>query len=109
MRSTPEWAAQRIDPVNFYYDGGTASDVEQLSYWRDWVRAVATRYKGQITSYQIWNEANLSSFWAPQEAGNWKWMALLTDIAGDEIRQHRPQCNGRQCLQHRHPGQTVHH
>ena len=86
LGSTPEWAAQRIDPVAFYYGGGTASDVKQLSYWRDWVRAVATRYQGQITSYQIWNEANLASFWAPQEAGNWKRMARLTDIAADEIR-----------------------
>lgn len=86
LGSTPEWAAQRIDPVAFYYGGGTASDVKDLDYWRDWVRAVATRYKGQITSYQIWNEANLASFWAPQDAGNWKRMALLTKVAADEIR-----------------------
>lgn len=86
LGSTPEWAAARIDPVNFYYGGGTASDVRSLSYWRDWVRAVATRYKGQITAYQIWNEANLASFWAPQDAGNWKRMATLTKVAADEIR-----------------------
>ncbi len=86
LGSTPEWAAQRIDPVNFYYGGGTASDVKQMSYWRQWVRAVATRYEGRITSYQIWNEANLASFWAPQDAGNWKRMAALTKVAAEEIR-----------------------
>ena len=86
LGSTPEWAAQRIDPAAFYYGGGTASDVKDLDYWRDWVRAVATRYKGKISSYQIWNEANLASFWAPQDKGNWKRLALLTQIAADEIR-----------------------
>jgi arabinogalactan endo-1,4-beta-galactosidase len=86
LGSTPEWAAKQIDPQAFYYGGGTASDVKSLSMWRDWVRAVATRYKGRITSYQIWNEANLASFWAPQAKGNWKRMARLTEIAADEIR-----------------------
>lgn len=86
LGSTPQWAAKRIDPEAFYYGGGTASDVKSLSMWREWVRAVATRYKGRITSYQIWNEANLASFWAPQPAGNWKRMAKLTQIAADEIR-----------------------
>jgi hypothetical protein len=85
LGSTPEWAATRIDPVAFYYGGGTASDVKSLDSWRDWVRAVATRYQGKITSYQIWNEANLASFWAPQDKGNWKRMALLTQIAVDEV------------------------
>lgn len=86
LGSTPEWAAQRLDPVAFYYGGGTASDVKDLDYWRDWVRAVATRYEGKITTYQIWNEANLSSFWAPQADGNWKRMALLTKIAAKQVR-----------------------
>ncbi|MEI2642927.1 MAG: endo-1,4-beta-xylanase [Candidatus Nanopelagicales bacterium] len=86
LGSTPEWAAKEINPDDFYYGGGTASDVKTLSLWRDWVRAVATRYQGQITSYQIWNEANLASFWAPTDSGNWKRMARLTEIAADEIR-----------------------
>ena len=47
-----------------YYGGGTASEPKKLSYGPRWVREVATRYKGRITSYQIWNEANLASFFA---------------------------------------------
>jgi hypothetical protein len=86
LGSTPEWAAKEIRPDEFYYGGGTASDVKSLGIWRDWVRDVATRYNGRITSYQIWNEANLASFWAPQSKGNWKRMARLTEIAADEIR-----------------------
>lgn len=86
LGSTPEWAASHVRPNTYYYGGGTASEPKQLSYWRDWVRAVATRYKGQITSYQIWNEANLASFWAPEVPKHWQRMALLTQIAADEIR-----------------------
>lgn len=86
LGSTPEWAATNVRPDAYYYGGGTASAPKKLSYWRDWVRAVATRYKGRITSYQIWNEANLASFWAPERPKHWKRMALLTDIAAKEIR-----------------------
>ncbi len=86
LGSTPEWAAKYVRPDTYYYGGGTASEPAKLSYWRDWVRTVATRYKGRITTYQIWNEANLASFWAPERPAHWKRMALLTDIAAEEIR-----------------------
>ena len=86
LGSTPEWAAKYVRPDTYYYGGGTASEPAKLSYWREWIRAVATRYKGRITSYQIWNEANLASFFAPERPEHWKRMALLTDIAADEIR-----------------------
>lgn len=86
LGSTPEWAAKYVRPDKYYYGGGTASEPAKLSYWRDWVRAVATRYKGRITSYQIWNEANLASFWAPERPEHWKRMAKLTKIAAEEIR-----------------------
>ncbi len=86
LGSTPEWAAKYVRPDTYYYGGGTASEPAKLSYWRAWVRTVATRYKGRITTYQIWNEANLASFWAPERPAHWKRMALLTDIAAEEIR-----------------------
>ena len=35
---------------------------QDLADWDDWVRQVATRYKGRITAYQPWNEANLTTF-----------------------------------------------
>jgi len=86
LGSTPDWAAKYVRPDKYYYGGGTASEPAKLAYWRDWVRAVATRYKGRITSYQIWNEANLASFWAPERPKHWVRMARLTEIAAEEIR-----------------------
>jgi len=90
LGSTPEWAAKYVRPDKYYYGGGTASEPSKLRYWRDWVKAVATRYKGRITSYQIWNEANLASFWAPERRKHWKRMALLTKTAAEEIRSIDP-------------------
>jgi hypothetical protein len=86
LGSTPEWAAKAVRPDVYYYGGGTASEPKKLKYWRQWVRAVATRYKGRITSYQIWNEANLAAFYAPERPKHWQRMALLTKIAAEEIR-----------------------
>lgn len=31
----------------------------------EFVNKVATRYKGKITAYEIWNEPNLTTFWSP--------------------------------------------
>lgn len=45
-------------PVDLNSDGsGTDQD------WINWVTAVATRYKGQIKYYEIWNEWNIQLFW----------------------------------------------
>jgi len=32
-------------------------------HWISWVTAVATRYKGQIAFYEIWNEPNIPEMW----------------------------------------------
>lgn len=90
LGSTPKWAASHVRPDTYYYGGGTASAPAKIDYWRTWVRQVATRYKGRITSYQIWNEANLASFFAPEKPGHWKLMARLTDIAAGIVRDVDP-------------------
>lgn len=81
LGSTPTWAAAQTSD-QYYFGPGTASVPRDLTTWRRWVRSVVERYKGRITAYEIWNEANLSAFFAgtPQE------MAELTHIAAEEIR-----------------------
>ncbi len=41
----------------------------RLDDWDDFVRALATRYKGRISSYEMWNEPNASGYWTgtPQQ------------------------------------------
>lgn len=39
---------------------------DQLNDYLDYVRAVATRYRGKIHHYQIWNEPNIYPEWGEQ-------------------------------------------
>jgi hypothetical protein len=87
LAGTPSWATD--DPSAGGAAGvlpGAAGMPTNFAWWDDWVRQVATRYKGQITAYQPWNEANLSTFstGSPQE------MADLTKRAYDIIKQVDP-------------------
>jgi len=85
LGTTPEWNAKTVGP-NDYPQPGAASAPKDLTAWDSWVTEVATRYKGRITSYQIWNEANLKNFWngTPEE------MADLTKRAYDIIKKIDP-------------------
>lgn len=59
--STPRWAAQDPDATGIY-GPGTASPPDEDAYL-DFLGRVAKRYKGRITSYQVWNEANIRIFY----------------------------------------------
>jgi hypothetical protein len=50
----PEWAGGGFPEV------GPPTNMQDFG---DYVQAVATRYKGRIDAYQIWNEPNLSREW----------------------------------------------
>jgi len=87
LAGTPAWATS--DPASGGAAGvlpGAAGAPANLQDWDDWVRAVATRYKGRITSYQPWNEANLSTFFT----GSPKVLAQMTKRAYDIIKSIDP-------------------
>ena len=86
LGTTPEWNAKKITETD-YPQPGAASAPKDLEAWDAWVTEVVTRYKGRITSYQIWNEANLKNFWGgtPEE------MAELTKRAYDIIKAIDPE------------------
>ena len=54
---TPSWASSRPDEDSGYARGN-AAEPQSLADWEDYVRVVATRYKGVIHEYEIWNEPN---------------------------------------------------
>lgn len=59
--SPPQWAA--LDPeAPGIYGPGTSSAPDEQAYL-SFLRLVAERYKGRITSYQVWNEANIKIFY----------------------------------------------
>jgi hypothetical protein len=85
LGSTPKWAASNTKQGT-YPNKGAASMPKSMTDWKNWVKAVVKRYGNSIESYQIWNEANLTTFWQ----GTPKQMAQLTQEAYKIIRKYDP-------------------
>jgi hypothetical protein len=60
---SPNWASARPSERSSYALGNAAEprDVED---WNNYVRVVATRYKGRIRDFEIWNEPNETGFFS---------------------------------------------
>ncbi len=58
---TPQWASsQPSQPGN--YGPGTAAVPANITDWQNFVAAVAQRYRGKISAYEILNEPNLPGY-----------------------------------------------
>ena len=84
LGGTPTWAATNKKQGTYPNKG--AASVPKMKDWKSWVNAVTKRYGDSIESYQIWNEADLTNFWA----GTPKQMADLTKAAAKIIRKNDP-------------------
>lgn len=85
LGGTPTWAA-KDKKAGTYPNKGAASNPRSIADWKAWVTAVVSRYGDSIDSYQIWNEANLKTFYTGTPAQ----MAQLTLEASRIIRQLDP-------------------
>lgn len=85
LGSTPTWAASNRSQGT-YPNRGAASKPKSITDWRRWVTAVVRRHGNSIDAYQIWNEANLRTFWQGTPAQ----MARLTLAAKRIIRDLDP-------------------
>lgn len=54
---TPTWASSQ-PKQSCPYALGCSAPPANMDDWRDYVRTVATRYKGKVHYYELWNEAN---------------------------------------------------
>jgi hypothetical protein len=70
---TPQWAAAKPQLKGFY-GLGSSSPPATMAYFTDFAMAMADRYRGRITSYEIWNEGSLKVFFG----GTAKQLADLT-------------------------------
>jgi uncharacterized protein (TIGR03437 family) len=61
LGQTPAWASSDPSLVNYVGAGAPAPPVDNQD-WRDYISAVATRYKGRIRYYEIWNEPNDTTY-----------------------------------------------
>lgn len=76
LGNTPQWAASDPNSKLGLYGPGSNSHPAKNSYYTDFLKAVATGVPG-ITSFQVWNEANLKDFYLGTPAQ----MAQLTKDA----------------------------
>lgn len=86
LGSTPQWAARNPNLSGLYGEGTTSLPADP-EYYLEFLRQVAKRYKGKITAYQIWNEANTRSFYE----GDWTALAQLTKRAYETVKVTDPQ------------------
>jgi hypothetical protein len=85
LGGSPNWASARPQVASNYSPGFTAEPAV-LDDWRTYVTTVATRYKGRIQAYEIWNEPNLKDFWS----GTINQMVTLTKEASAIIHSADP-------------------
>lgn len=64
LGQTPRWASARPNDESPYGNPGWPAEPANLQDWRNYVRTVATRYKGKIRAYEIWNEPDLKGFYS---------------------------------------------
>lgn len=59
---TPTWASARPEQVSDYGPGTSPAEPADIRDWTNYVTAVATRYRGRIRAFEIWNEPNAQYF-----------------------------------------------
>jgi hypothetical protein len=63
LGQSPTWASARpLEPSS--YGPGAAAEPANIEDWKNYIRTVATRYKGRIRYYEIWNEADLLKYYS---------------------------------------------
>lgn len=82
---SPTWASARPNEPSSYKPGN-AAEPRDIELWRNYVRTVASRYKGRILTYEIWNEPNIPKFFS----GNVEMLVKLAQIAREELRKVDP-------------------
>lgn len=73
MDNAPDWAA----PGCFDPDTSSMGPARNMQDWTDFLTAFATRYKGRVRAYQIWNEPNLAREWCKQPPNPEEYAAML--------------------------------
>lgn len=85
LGQTPLWASSR--PGTSDLDGaGAPAPPSNMSYWQQYVSTVASRYKGKVSAYEVWDEADGQTFYGSPEQ-----MVQLATIAYETIKRIDPQ------------------
>jgi hypothetical protein len=68
LGQTPRWASARPDEVGNTGLGAAAEPVN-MDNWSDYVKTVASRYRGKISAYEVMNEPRIPEAIAPYSPG----------------------------------------
>jgi len=82
---SPRWASSRPNEESGYMPGNAAPPIH-VDEWQNYVRTLATRYKGRIHTYEIWNEPNLKQFYT----GSVQELVRLAKVAYTTLKQVDP-------------------
>ncbi len=73
LDNPPAWTRALTDTI------GTHAPPDNFEDYGDFVEAVSTRYRGQITYYQLWNEPNIYPEWGEQNVDPEAFTELLCE------------------------------
>lgn len=86
---TPRWVSNNPDaPSDFPAMPGISGAPRDMGEWRTFVRTVATRYKGRIRNWEIWNEPNRAKDWT----GDIPTMVEMAKEAYQILKEVDPSC-----------------
>lgn len=91
LKSTPTWASARPTETGCCYplpwtSKGNIAEARNLEDWRNYIRTVATRYKGIVHHYELWNEPNVKRFYS----GTVEQLVLLNRAAYQVLKEVDP-------------------
>jgi len=85
LGQTPDWESSA--PKNYSpYGMGAAGTPTSLNDWRAYVNQVASRYKGQVIYYELWDEPNSPAFFQGSVAN----LLTLASAAHEELKNVDP-------------------
>ncbi|MGP3986991.1 helix-turn-helix domain-containing protein [Streptomyces sp. 3N207] len=85
LGGTPPWAAP--DGHRSVFDDARSSPPDELADWDRFVRALATRYRGRIEAYELWDYPSSRGTWV----GPTKTLAEMVERASRIIRKADPE------------------
>jgi len=84
--NTPQWAAGKVIWPDRELEPGSTAAPKNMSDWTNFVTAFVQRYKGDLDSYQAWNEITSPQFYQ----GTAKQMAKMTKILSTVVNKYDP-------------------
>jgi len=92
IAATPKWLAKHPDQPHFapWLGAGSNSMPHSVDEFNKFVWQLATRYKGRIKAYEVWNEPQLADFMFPYNDAECNTLATMQQRAYHTIKSIDP-------------------